>query len=71
MPDNATNAVEAAEGWTPQEKFVWERVAAGEFADFKVEECRAQNPGEEKPCFHQKNITLRGAEGSDTAEEAR
>jgi hypothetical protein len=38
MPDNATNAVEAAEGWTPQEKFVWERVAAGEFADFNTAE---------------------------------
>jgi hypothetical protein len=34
MPDNTTSAVAAAEDWTPQEKFVWERVAAGEIADF-------------------------------------
>jgi hypothetical protein len=34
MPDNGTSAVAAAADWTPQEKFVWQRVAAGEIADF-------------------------------------
>ena len=36
MPDSAANPVAAAEDWTPQEKFVWKRVAAGEIADFNT-----------------------------------
>jgi hypothetical protein len=61
MPDNATSAVPAAEDWTPQEKFVWERVAAGEFADFNEAVGYGGNLDLEKPEDWADNRVLRSA----------
>jgi uncharacterized protein YjbI with pentapeptide repeats len=36
MPDGVVSVVPPVEDWTPQEKFVWERVAAGAIANFNT-----------------------------------
>jgi hypothetical protein len=61
MADNATNAVAAAEDWTPQEKFVWERVAAGKIADFNTTGGYGGNLDPKKPKGWPDNRVLRSA----------
>jgi hypothetical protein len=61
MPDNATSAVPPAEDWTPQEKFVWERVAAGEIADFNTADGYGGNLDPKMPEGWPDNRVLRSA----------
>jgi uncharacterized protein YjbI with pentapeptide repeats len=59
MPDNGTNA--AAVDWTPQEKFVWERVAAGKIADFNTADGYGGDLDPKKPEGWPDNRVLRSA----------
>jgi hypothetical protein len=61
MPDNAMSAVPAAKDWTPQEKFVWERVAAGKTANFNTADGYGGNLNPKKPEGWPDNRVLRSA----------
>lgn len=61
MADNTTSTVAAAEDWTPQEKFVWERVAAGAIANFNSADGYGGNFDPKKPEGWPDNRVLRSA----------
>ena len=61
MADNAMSAVPAAEDWTPQEKFVWQRVAAGEIANFNTADGYGGNLDPKTPEGWPDNRVLRSA----------
>jgi uncharacterized protein YjbI with pentapeptide repeats len=61
MPDNGVSAVPPAEDWTPQEKFVWERVAGGEIADFNTADGYGGNLDPKRPEGWPENRVLRPA----------
>jgi hypothetical protein len=59
MSDNATSAVAPPEDWTPQEKFVWQRVTAGEIANFNTAEGYGGKLDPKKPEGWPENRVLR------------
>jgi hypothetical protein len=61
MPDNGMSAVAAGTDWTPQEKFVWERVAAGKIADFNTTDGYGGDLDPKKPEGWPDNRVLRPA----------
>jgi hypothetical protein len=61
MSDNTMSAVPAVEDWTPQEKFVWQRVTGGKIADFNTTDGYGGDLDPKKPEGWPENRVLRSA----------